>query len=527
MSVNQLSFFALFFLSVILYYCVPRKCQWMALLGISLLFYHLMGVDNFIYVLVTAGTLTWTTGKMYQIDCCLEEELKNAPAKLTRSEKKEKKAQAKSRKKRWLLCMIFINLGILLVLKYGDFFVHNANRILGVFGIDGMNKLGLVVPLGLSYYTLQAIGYALDVYKGKSVPEKNPCKVLLFVTFFPQMTQGPIGRFGELAPQLYVGRTFSYKNLSYGCQRILWGMMKKTVIADNLRPLATGIFHQYKTVDGFTLFMACIYTTFQIYADFSGYSDIVCGIGEIYGIRMEENFTQPFFSKSLSEYWRRWHISLSSWFRDYIFYPASISKSAVSFGKFGGRFLPPRISKMFPAVFALSLVWISTGLWHDASWRYILWGAANGAIIISAIILKPQFDAAKAKLHIREDGGLWQVFCMIRTFLIVSLLKVFPGAGSTIGSLRIFKKIFFDFHPALDYTLWFMDMESYRLIYAAIGLVLFLIVSILQTKGKVRDFLAAKPVVVRWAVYLFLLSLIMFMGAFDSTAIGGFEYAQF
>lgn len=527
MTVNQLFFFVLFFLSVLIYYTVPRKCQWMALLGISLLFYHLMGVDNFIYVLITSVTLTLGTGKMHQIDLKLEEEIKSASVKLTRSEKKEKKLQAKSKKKRWLLGIIVVNLGILLTLKYGDFLIHNANRILGVFGMDGMNKLGLIAPLGLSYYTLQSIGYALDVYKGKSVPEKNPLKVLLFVTYFPQMTQGPIGRFQSLASQLYESHSFSYKNLSYGCQRILWGMVKKTVIADNLRPLAVGIFDNYKTVSGFTLLMGCIYTTLQIYADFSGYSDIVCGVSEIYGIRMEENFTQPFFSRSLSEYWRRWHISLSSWFRDYIFYPASISKGAVNFGKMGARIFPRRISKMFPSVFALSIVWLCTGLWHDASWRYILWGAANGVIIISAIILKPQFDAVRNKLHIREDAWWWKGFCMIRTFLIVALLKVFPGAGSTMGSLRIFKKIALEFHPSLDYVSLFQDTESFRLIYVAIGLALFLLVSILQTKGKVRDLLASKPVVVRWVVYLFLLTLIVFMGAFDSTAIGGFEYAQF
>lgn len=527
MTVNQLAFFVLFFLSVIIYYCVPRKCQWMALLGLSLLFYHLMGVDNFIYVIVTAVTITCGTRMMYRVDCRLDGEIRNEDVKLTRSEKKEKKQRAKSEKKRWLAGIIVINLGILLALKYGDFFVHNANRLLGLFGMDGVNKLGLIAPLGLSYYTLQSIGYALDVYKGKSIPEKNPFKVLLFVTYFPQMTQGPIGRYQSLAPQLYEGHSFSYKNLSYGCQRILWGMVKKAVIADNLRPMAVGIFDKWTSVSGFTLFMACIYTTFQIYADFSGYSDIVCGVSEIYGIRMEENFQRPFFSCSLSEYWRRWHISLSSWFRDYIFYPASISRGAVSFGKLGSRILPPRIAKMFPAVFALSIVWICTGLWHDASWRYIMWGVANGVIIISAIILKPQFDAVRNKLHIREEVRWWKGFCMIRTFVIVALLKVFPGAGSTMNSLRIYKKIVFEFQPSLSYEALFLNTESFHLIYAAVALVLFFLVSIMQTKGCVRDFLASKPVVVRWTVYLLLLCMIIFMGAFGSTTVGGFEYAQF
>lgn len=527
MAVNQLSFFVLFFISVIFYYCIPRKCQWMALLGISLLFYHFMGVDNFLYVLITAATLTYATQRMYRIDCRLKEELKGASGQLSRQEKKEKKAQAKAAQKKWLVGLILINLGILLVLKYGDFFVKNVNILLKYFGMTKLNKLGFLAPLGISYYTLQAIGYALDVYKGKSVPEKNPFKVLLFVTYYPQMTQGPIGRYQDLAPQLYAGHDFSYKNLSYGCQRILWGLMKKLVIADNLRPLASGIFDHYASVSGFTILMGCIYTTLQVYADFSGYMDIVCGVSEIYGIRLAENFDHPFSSQSLAEYWRRWHISLSTWFKDYIFYPASISKGAVSFGKFGGRFFPPRIRKLFPAVFALSIVWFCTGLWHDASWRYILWGVANGVVIISSIILKPQYEALKKMLHIPEDSWWWKTFCIVRTFLIIALLKVFAGARWTMESFAIYKRLFLAFSPRLTYEALFMDTEYYRLVYAGIGLFLFLCVSIMQKKGKMRDYLAVKPAAVRWSIYIVLLAMIVFMGAFGSTAIGGFEYAQF
>lgn len=527
MTVNQIAFFGLFFLSVILYYCVPRKCQWMTLLGISLLFYRLMGVDNFLYILITTGTLTYGTRKMYQIDRKLDDELKNAPVKPSREEKKEKKAQAKVMKKRWLLGIIVINLGILLVLKYGNFFINNINGVLKLVGMDGMNKLGLIAPLGLSYYTLQAIGYALDVFKGKSEPESNPFKVLLFVTYFPQMTQGPIGRYPELASQFFRGNQFSYKNLSYGCQRIVWGLFKKAVIADHLRPLVNGIFNNHTSVSGFTLFMGCVYMTLQIYADFSGYSDIVCGVSEIYGIRLMENFRRPFFSQSLGEYWRRWHISLSSWFRDYIFYPASISKTAVKFGKFGQKFFSPRIRKLFPAVFALCLVWFCTGFWHDASWRYIFWGVGNGVVIISAIILEPQFKAAKEKLHINDNAKWWQAFSVLRTFIIICLLKVFPAGNSTMHSLSIAKRILLDFRPEFTYEAFFRNMQWYNLIYIAVGLVLFLCVSIIQTREPAREWIGAKPVVVRWVVFLALIGMILCFGSFDSAVRGGFEYAQF
>lgn len=526
MSVNQMAFLGLFFLSVAVYYCMPKKCQWMALLGISLFFYHLMGADNFLYILISAGTLTYGTGRMYERDRLLQKELEEKGTRLSRAEKKEKKEHNKSIKFKWLLGIIIINLGILLVLKYGDFFISNINGILGVFGISGMNRLGFVAPLGMSYYTLQVIGYALEVYKGKFVPEKNPLKVLLFVTYYPQMTQGPIGR-AELGPQLWAGHSFCAAKLSRGCQRILWGLFKKAVVADNLRPLVQNIFSNYDSVSGFTLVMGCVYMVFQMYADFSGYTDIVSGMSEIYGIRMTENFKQPLFSQSLGEYWRRWHISLSSWFRDYVFYPASVSKTAVKFGKWGQRHFSPRIKKVFPVLFAMSLVWFCTGFWHDASWRYIIWGVGNGAVLIGGIVLEPQFEWMKKKLHIKEDVWWWKGFSIFRTFMIVSLLKVFPGAGGTMESFYMTERILLHFDFRLSYDAFFPGAKWYTLSYAMLGLLLMLIVSLLQTRTGVRDWLGKRPPAVRWAVWLFLIGALICMGSFESVVVGGFEYAQF
>ncbi|MDO4276150.1 MAG: MBOAT family O-acyltransferase [Eubacteriales bacterium] len=527
MTVNTVPFFVCFAISVLIYYAVPKRFRWMVLLGVSLLFYHLMGVDNFIYVIITTVTLVVSTGRMQRIDDRLSRELKETDG-LTREEKKQRKARAKTLKRRWLvLGVLFVNLGILLVLKYGDFFIFNFNRIFQLLGLNTVNQLGFMAPLGMSYYTLQSIGYALEVYKGKVKAERNPFKVLLFVTYYPQMTQGPIGRYPDLAPQLFRGHEFSYHNLSYGCQRILWGLFKKVIIADRMKPLVTTIFDGYADASGFTLFMGCVYMALQIYADFSGYTDIVLGMSQIYGIRMSENFERPYFANSLSEFWRRWHMSLSSWFRDYVFYPVSISHAASKLGKWGKKVFGSYMGKMFPVLLALATVWFCTGFWHDASWRYIFWGLGNGGIIALSFILQPQFDKMKNAVHIRDDAWWWRGFTILRTFFIVAILKVFPGAASTQQSLGIIRQMLFHFQPAFSMDTLFPGMETYELLYIAFGLLVLFCVSLLQIKMPVRDRLAKLPFVVRWCVYFLLLAFILGLGAFDSDMVGGFEYAQF
>lgn len=529
MTVNSFGFLVCFAISVVIYYLIGKKYRWMVLLGTSLLFYHLMGVDNFAYVLITCATLFIVTGKMHKIEEEGNAWLKEHKAELNREEKKAYKAKVKDHKRHWLVWGVLVtNLGILLVLKYGNFFIDNVNQIMGRFGVESINHLGIMAPLGISFYTLQSIGYALEVYKGKVEPERNPLKVLLFVTYYPQMTQGPIGRYPDLAPQLFEGHDFSYHNLSYGCQRILWGLFKKAVIADNLKLLTATIFGAIDTSSGFTLLVGCAFYVIHAYADFSGYTDIVLGVSQIYGIDMMENFERPLFADSLADYWRRWHLSLSSWFRDYVFYPASISKPATKFGKMGKKMVSARIRKLFPVVFALSIVWFCTGFWHDASWRYILWGVSNGVVLISAIILEPQFKWMKDKLHINDKAWWYKAFCILRTFAIVALLKVFPAAANTGESLLIVKRIFTEFNMQLTRSAIFPGMKTYKLVYIAFGLMLFLIVSVIQEwKMPMRDYLAAKPFVVRWFVYFMLIAGILAMGAFGSSVVGGFEYAQF
>lgn len=528
MTINSMAFLVFFLVIVVVYY-LPflKKYQWAVLLAASYLFYFFTGTDNFIYILLTTVTTHFFAWFIHKRRMEQEELLKKQKGIWSKEQANAYKARMKSQKNRIVFFHIAVNIGVLIFVKYSNFFIFNINRILNVKSSMELKTLNILVPLGISYYTLQSIGYVLDVSKGKIKAEQNILKTALFISFFPQITQGPIGRFDKMAPQLFGTHSFQWQKFAFGCQRILWGFFKKTVIADRMNPMVDEIFFNFEQYGGFTLFLGCIYFSIQAYADFSAYMDIAAGYSYILGIELEENFKRPFFSQSLAEYWRRWHITLSSWFRDYLFYPLSLSAPAVKLSRLGRKYLPANIAKLVPSIYAMFIVWFATGFWHDASWRYILWGIANGVIMITSMCMAGTFKTWKEKLHIREENKLWQFFRRLRTFVLISLLKVFPAAASTKNSLKIIQKIVMDFHINFAYQTWFPGLIKNYLAYILFGLVLFLIVSIKQEKQPVREYIAGKPFVIRWCLYLLILCAILSFGEFQTELSGGFEYAQY
>ncbi len=522
MTVNSLLFLAFLAGVFLLYYVLcPVKYRWLALLAASVLFYALACLASPLYLLAVSVVI-WIAGMW--IDR-LEQECKEkigADKAMSAALKKE----YKGKKKGVLITAVVISLGILLVLKYGGFFVELGNRLTALAGFT-LPVPDFAVPLGISYYTLIAIGYLVDIFKGKIRAQKNYAKLLLFLAYFPQMTQGPINRYQPMASQLYEGHRFDYHNFSFGCQRMLWGFFKKMVIADNLQPVMQAIFADFEQYGSVSCFLGCVYATVWMYADFSGYMDIVAGASELFGIHIAENFTRPFFSRSLAEYWRRWHISLGNWFRDYMFYPLAVSKPAAKFGKQGRKWFGVRVGKLFPSLFALAFVWTCTGFWHDASWRYILWGFANGVIIMGAMVLEPYFDRAKKALHIREEGRAWKIFSMIRTFLLVCLLKVFPGPANTAESLRFMGKLITGFRLPAGWQEILPGVGMGDAALLAVAVVILFVVDIIQERQPVREALAKRPAAVRWVCYLFLVVFILCVGRFQISSSGGFAYAQF
>ena len=409
MTINSFAFLFFFGVLFIVYYLpFVKRYQWILLLAASYIFYGLAGNHNLIYIVITTVVTHIGANLLDQKNGIQEDYVKSQKGILPKAEIKAYKEKIKKEKQKISFVCIFINLGLLVVIKYGRFLAGNIGLIFGKPNLAELSFLQIAVPLGISYYTLISIGYLLDVSKGKCRSEKNFFKTALFVSYFPQITQGPFSRFPDMAEKLFGKHDFSYEKLSYGCQRILWGFFKKMVIADRMKPMVDTIFGNYQEYSGFSLALGCMYFAIQLYADFSGYMDIVCGCSHVLGIELAENFKRPFLSKSLAEYWRRWHITLNAWFRDYLFYPLSISKAAVKFGRIGKKIFPPSIAKLTPSIFAMSIIWMATGIWHDASWKYVFWGICNGAIIIASMCLEPWFVSLREKLHIKEENKLFR-----------------------------------------------------------------------------------------------------------------------
>ena len=274
------------------------------------------------------------------------------------------KTEKTGKRKFLLLISIFVNLGFLGVFKYFNFFAENFAQAFTLFGSSiEPNRLNIILPVGISFYTFQTLSYSIDVYKKKLQPTKDIVAFFAFVSFFPQLVAGPIERATNLLPQFYKKREFSYDKATDGMRQILWGLFKKMVIADNCARLVNDIFDNFETFSGSTLLFGIVLFAFQIYGDFSGYSDIAIGTSRLFGFNLKRNFAFPYFSRDIAEFWRRWHISLSTWFRDYVYIPLGGSR--------GGKF--SQVRNIF-------IIFIVSGFWHGANWTFIVWGALNAYI---------------------------------------------------------------------------------------------------------------------------------------------------
>ena len=282
------------------------------------------------------------------------------------------KEENKNKRKLLLLASILINLGFLSVFKYYNFFLDNFITAFSFFGTDiKANSLNLILPVGISFYTFQTLSYTIDVYKRKFEPTKDFIAFAAFVSFFPQLVAGPIERAANLLPQFYRKRIFEYDKAVDGLRQILWGLFKKIVIADNSAKIANEIFNNSTDYSGSTLVLGAIFFAFQIYGDFSGYSDIAIGTSRLFGFNLIQNFAFPYFSRDIAEFWRRWHISLSTWFRDYLYIPLGGSRCGTSM----------KVRNTF-------IIFLVSGFWHGANWTFIVWGALNALYFIPLLLLK-------------------------------------------------------------------------------------------------------------------------------------------
>ncbi len=534
MSFVNTEFLIFLAVSVIIYYLIYiikpiRKYQWVWLLVISYYYYLSFGFKIVFFILFT--TITTYAGAILveKISNKGDIKLKQEKDTLTRDEKKKIKTEIRNKKRRVVALILVCNFGILAVLKYLNFFIENINAVAGLTGTA--NEIGLmklILPIGISFYTFQSMGYIIDVYQGKYKAERNILKFALFVSFFPQIMQGPIGRFNKLAVQLYENHSFDLRRIERGLQLILWGICKKMILADRISPFVNIVFNEYYRFCGFFNIVAIILYTIQLYADFSGGMDIVMGSAEMLGISLDQNFRQPFFSKSISEFWRRWHITLGTWMKDYLFYPFSLSKPMNKFSKFLKKHCGAHIGKVLPICIADILIFFVVGVWHGAAWKYIAYGIFNGFIIAFSSLMEPVYDKTKAFLHINSKSFGWKLFQIIRTTALVVISNFFDIAVSFSAAITMMKDIVYQINlqQLTDGTMFGMKMLPKDFIIVGVGCLIWLIVSIIKEKGyDVRDAIENRPLVIRWAIYLVLIFAIPIFGYIGETT--GFIYAQF
>ena len=376
-----------------------------------------------IFILYTAAATYLTARLMQKRADCEDAYVAENRETLSKEERKAYRATEKKKRLRILTVGLILGFGMLAVLKYTAFAVGNVNSILNAFNAQQITVPSLLLPLGISFYTFQSMGYLIDVYRKKVRAEANPAKFLLFVSFFPQLLQGPISRFGDLQDQLIGEHSFSGENLRAGLFRMAWGYFKKLIVADTAMIGIKTLIEQSDTFNGAYVFLLIVLYSAQIYGDFTGGIDITIGLSEAMGIKLAENFNRPFASRSTKEYWNRWHITMGTWFTDYVFYPLSVSKRMQKLSLSATKKLGKGFGMRLPVYTATIATWFLTGLWHGAGWNFIVWGLLNCFVILVSRELEPLYRRFHKRFPKLGDTKVWNAWQVTRTFLLMGLIR--------------------------------------------------------------------------------------------------------
>lgn len=390
----------------------------------------------------------------------------------------------------------------------------------------------VTAPLGISYFTFQGAGYLIEVNRGKVRAEKNYLKVLLFCGFFPQLGQGPISMWKDLFPQLDTPHRLEPQAFVEAVFRMAWGFFKKLAIADRVASFVGPMIAHSEELPGWLALLTILAYTIELYADFSGGIDIVRGAAGLIGIRLAENFRQPFFARTVSDYWRRWHISLGAWFRTYVLYPLAVSRPGIWIGKIGKKLFDPKVGRALPGALATLIVFILIGLWHAFHWNALLYGLWFGLLSMGAILLEPLFKGWKKKLRITGKTKWFQAWSLLRTWLLVLFAQFFACTASPAQAFGMMKNIFTNFAGSTigDFSkVTFYTFDSAEWIFAGAALVILLTVDILNE--HVKDFpqkAAGSKLILRWPLLMLLMLSVLIFGrygvGYDASA---FVYAGF
>lgn len=518
--------FILFLLLVfVLYYTIPKRFQWPFLLLASYVFYYASGASNLFYILFTTATTYVLTGRIQASKDEQDAWMRAHKQELSRDERKAYKEKYKKKQWRLLLITLILNIGMLAVVKYTNFAIYNLNGIIKAFsGSRPLSFLDIALPMGISFYVFQTMGYAIDVYRGKYRAESNFFRLALFVSFFPQLIQGPISRYDDLAKSLYEPHDYNARTVSLGLQRILWGFFKKLVIADRIVVAVNAIIGDTDAYRGAWVFVGMLFYALELYADFTGGIDITIGIAQTMGITVTENFIRPYFSKNIKEYWNRWHITMGSWFTDYIFYPISVCGPMLKLSRSARKRLGERIGKRVTVYLSCFAVWFATGIWHGASWNFVVWGLANCAVILISQELEPLYRLFHSRVKV---GGTfcYKLFQVARTVLLMSALRTFDCYRDVPLTFRMFGTMLTDWNWGELSPGAFLNLGLQVWDYAvlAVSLLLLVAVSLAQRSGSVRAKIASRPFPLRFVIWFGLFLLVLLWGSYGI----GYDAAQF
>ncbi len=484
MLFNSLHFLSFFVVVTTLYFTIPHQHRWKLLLGSSCYFYMVF-VPVYIVILGATIIIDYFAGIYIE--------------------------GSRGDRRRWFLIVsILANVGVLSVFKYFNFINENISVVLNQIGYTNtIPNLSILLPVGLSFHTFQAMSYTIEVYKGNQKAERHFGIYALYVMFYPQLVAGPIERPQNILHQFYERHTFDTQRVLNGLVLMLWGLFKKVVIADRLAVCVNFVYDNPSDFTGIPLLLATVCFAFQIYCDFSGYSDMALGAAEVMGFRLMKNFDRPYFSKSIAEFWKRWHISLSTWFRDYVYIPLG-----------GNRVANWRWQ------FNLLVTFLLSGLWHGANWTYIIWGGLNGLYLISENLTANLRHAILVKTGINKSSQWFKIVSLFYTFSLICISWVFFRAQTVNDAMYIITHFFSDLSSSASVVFSSnMGTDKYNLVVAGFALTALFGIEFLQRGRSVRQLLQMQPAFVRMLVYYVLLLGIVCFGVFDNDR--QFIYFQF
>ena len=477
MSILSIEFLLLAAGTLIVYYLLPLKIRWIALLCGSAAFICLSGWYSAAH-LTAVALVMWGGGVLL----------------------------GKHRSRLLLSGLLALDLGAMAFLKYWPAFT----------GAD------LLLPVGLSYFTFQSAGYLTDVYRGKTEPQRNPLKAWLFIGYFPQLSQGPISTWKELSGQLLTGHRLEPENIVSGFQLLLWGLFKKMVIADRLAATTAAVLRDGE-MPGWLIFSGAILYAVRLYLDFSGGMDVVRGLSRMAGIELPENFRRPFFSGSVAEYWRRWHITLGAWFRSYLLYPLTTSRAAIALGKAASKVFGKKTGRTVPTALATLIVFLLIGVWHSASWNAVIFGAYFGTVLAVSTLLEPFWKFLRKRLRLPKGGWMTPVR-LLRTWLLILIAQYFAFTPDPSAAFSLLGGTFrnWDFSGFAERMTGIMTAQEWIIAGAACGIVL--IADLLRERKKdICGALARTHFWIRWPVLLLLILAIATFGIYGA----GYDPAAF